>query len=234
MMASIHQPQYLPWLGYIDKIDRADVFIILDNVQYKKNEWQNRNRIKTAQGWQWITVPVHYNFPERINEVRINNKVDWRRKHIMAIETNYRKALYFSEYFPYLEDIYRKEWERLVDINNSLIRTLADLFGIKKRILIASELKTRDDPVHRILRNGRLIDLCKTVGAETYLSGKEGPKYMDMGDYDEAGIKVVVQDFRHPIYPQLYGDFEPSLSAIDLLFNCGGRSLELIREGRTS
>lgn len=223
MMVSIHQPQYMPWIGYIDKIDRSDVFILLDNVQYKKNEWQNRNRIKTAQGWQWITVPVLYSFPEKINEVRINNRVDWRRKHLVAIETNYRRAPYFSKYFPYLEDIYRKEWERLVDINITLIKTLVDLFGIRKKILIASEFKTRDEP------DGRLIDLCKAVGANTYLSGKDGPKYMDMDAFEKAGINVIIQDFKHPVYPQLYGKFEPNLSSIDLLFNCGEEGIEIIR-----
>jgi hypothetical protein len=227
-MVSIHQPQYLPWLGYIDKIDRADIFILLDNVQYKKNEWQSRNRIKTAQGWQWITVPVLYRFPERINEVRINNKVDWRKKHMLSIETNYRKAPYFKDYFPYLEDIYKKEWERLVDINVALIRTLIDLFGIKKEILIASEIETREDPDYR------LIDLCKAVGGDTYLSGKDGPKYMDMDAFSEAGIKVIIQDFKHPVYPQLYGMFEPNLSSIDLLFNCGEKCMGIIREGRGS
>jgi hypothetical protein len=228
MMASIHQPQYVPWIGYIDKIDRSDVFILLDNVQYKKNEWQNRNRIKTAQGWQWLTVPVLYRFPERINEVRINNKVEWRRKHMMAIEMNYRKAPYFREYFPYFEDIYRKNWEGLVDINISLIKMIVDFFGIKKKILIASEIETRDEP------DGRLIDICKSVGADTYLSGKDGSKYMDMEVFDKAGIKVVIQDFEHPVYPQLYEGFEPNLSCIDLLFNCGDKGIEMVRKGRIS
>lgn len=228
MMASIHQPQYLPWLGYIDKIDRVDIFILLDNVQYKKNEWQNRNRIKTSQGWQWITVPVLYRFPEKINEVRINNNVDWRRKHLIAIETNYRRTIYFKKYFPYLEEIYRKEWERLVDINVALIKTLINIFGIKKEILIASEIETGDDP------DGRLIDLCKASGADTYLSGKDGPKYMDMEAFEKAGIKVAIQDFKHPVYPQLYGGFEPNLSSIDLLFNCGEMGIEIIRKGRIS
>lgn len=225
-IASIHQPQYLPWLGYIDKIDRADVFILLDNVQYKKNEWQNRNRIKTSQGWQWVTVPVLYRYPERVNEVRINNKVDWRRKHMTAIETNYRRAPFFGEFFSCLKEIYEKEWERLVDINTALVRVLIGIFGIKKEILISSEIETRDDP------DDRLIDICKAAGADTYLSGKDGPKYMDMEAFEKAGIKVVVQDFKHPVYPQLYEGFEPNLSCIDLLFNCGDKGIEMIRKGR--
>ena len=89
MIVAIHQPQYLPWIGYFDKLDRADVFVLLDNVQYKKNEWQNRNRIRTSQGWQWITVPVLYKYPEKINVVKINNAIDWRRKHLSALVCNY-------------------------------------------------------------------------------------------------------------------------------------------------
>lgn len=227
MMVSIHQPQYLPWLGYIDKIDRADIFVLLDNVQYKKNEWQNRNRIKTPQGWQWITVPVLYRFPEKINEVRINNKVHWRRKHKVAIETNYRRAPFFGEYFPYLEEIYEKHWETLIDINIASLKGILQLFSINKEMLLASEIPTRDDP------QGRLIDLCKAVGADTYLSGRDGPKYMNMKAFEEAGIKVIIQDFKHPVYPQPYGGFEPNLSSIDLLFNCGENGIEIIRNERS-
>lgn len=226
MIVSIHQPQYLPWLGYIDKIDRADIFILLDNVQYKKNEWQNRNRIKTAQGWQWLTVPVLYRYPEKINEVKINNKVDWIRKHRTAIETNYIKAPYFKKYFPYLEDIYERNWERLADINTALIKLLVELFGIKKKIIIASDIETRD------ALDYRLIDLCKAAGGDVYLSGRDGQKYMDFAVFDKAGIKVLIQDFKHPVYPQLYRGFEPNLSSIDILFNCGEKSIEIIRERR--
>jgi len=228
MMLSIHQPQYLPWLGYIDKIERADIFIILDNVQYKKNEWQNRNRIKAADGWQWITVPVLYNFPEKINEVRINNKVEWRRKHRNAIETNYIKAPFFAEYFPYFKELYEKEWERLVDINIAFLKVITGFFGVDTRTLLASEIDTRDDPT------GRLIDLCRTVGAATYLSGREGPNYMDMDAFKKAGIDLVVQDFKHPVYQQMYGGFEPNLSCIDLLFNCGNKGMEIIKKARVS
>jgi hypothetical protein len=98
LIVAVHQPQYLPWLGYFDKMRRADVFCYLNDVQYKKNEWQNRNRIKTAQNWQWLTVPVRYHFPEKINEVHINNGVDWTRKHLQALITNYRRAPYYKAY----------------------------------------------------------------------------------------------------------------------------------------
>ncbi|QTA79487.1 WbqC-like domain-containing protein [Desulfonema limicola] len=102
MTAAVHQPQYLPWLGYFDKMDKADVFCYLDNVQFKKNEWQNRNRIKTSKGWQWITMPVCYRFPQKINEVEINNNVKWQRKHLQALITNYSKSPFFEKFLPFL------------------------------------------------------------------------------------------------------------------------------------
>ena len=111
LIVTIHQPQYLPWIGYFDKINQVDAFCFLDNVQFKKNEWQNRNRIKTAQGWQWLTVPVKHRFPQTIEEVEINDTVNWRRKHLQALATNYKKTPYFDEYIEFFEDVYSNEWE---------------------------------------------------------------------------------------------------------------------------
>src|SRR5207253_7130508 len=116
MRVAIHQPQFLPWLGYLDKIDQADLFVVLENVQFKKNEWQNRNRIRTAQGWQWMTVPVLHDFGQKINETKINNKVSWRQDHLRAVELNYRKAPHFDRYFPHFENVLAQEWEKLADI----------------------------------------------------------------------------------------------------------------------
>ena len=130
MIVAIHQPQYLPWLGYFDKIEQTDIFVILDNVQYKKNEWQNRNRIKTANGWQWLTVPVQYKFPERIDHVKINNRIDWNRKHLNAIVINYGRSFYFKKYRSFFEDVYSQEWEYLVDINVYLIKFLIKALGM--------------------------------------------------------------------------------------------------------
>ncbi len=223
MLIAIHQPQYLPWLGYIDKIDKADVFVILDNVQFKKNEWQNRNRIKTAQGWQWITVPVLYRFPERINEVKINNKTNWNRKHLQAFITNYSKSPYFADYRVFFEDIFNRGWDRLVDINVELIKFLINTLGLKTRLVMASDLKLREEQTER------LIDTCKTLDGNKYLAGRDGIKYMDLEKFDKEGIDIVFQDFKHPVYNQLFGDFESNLSIIDLLFNCGDKSLEIIR-----
>jgi hypothetical protein len=223
MLITIHQPQYLPWLGYLDKIDKADVFVILDNVQFKKNEWQNRNRIKTAQGHQWITVPVLYRFPEKINEVRINNKANWGRKHLQALITNYSKSTYFDNYRSFFEDIFSRSWDRLVDINIEIIRFLISALDLNTKLVIASDLKLREEPTER------LVDICKMLDGNRYLAGKDGNKYMNLELFEQEGIDVIFQDFKHPVYHQLFGDFEPCMSAIDLLFNCGDNSLEILR-----
>lgn len=223
MIVTVHQPQYLPWLGYFDKIDKSDIFVILDNVQYKKNEWQNRNRIKTANGWQWLSVPVLYKFPQKINQVRINNGVDWRRKHLNALSINYSKSPHLNKYRSFLEDTYLKEWEYLVDININFIDFFIQTMGVDTKTLLASKLHLREDPTYR------LIDVCKEVGANTYLAGKDGRNYMDIESFEKENINIIFQDFQHPTYNQLFGNFEPNMSVIDLLFNYGEESLNIIR-----
>ncbi len=226
MMIAIHQPQYLPWLGYFDKIDRADGFIILDNVQYKKNEFINRNRIKTDSGWQWITVPVHYHFPERIDQVSINNQANWRHKHAQALLTNYGRAPFYKNYNSFFDELFGRDWDCLRDLNVFAVRGLAELLGIRKELPIASDWDLQDDPT------GRLVDICKRMNADTYLSGAGGQNYLDLKQFDSAEIEVVFQAFDHPVYSQRFGPFEPNMSVVDLLFNCGDESLEVIRKTR--
>lgn len=223
MIVAIHQPQYLPWIGYFEKMLKADAFCYLDNVQYKKNEWQNRNRIKTAQGWQWITVPVKYRFPQKINQVEINNGVDWKKKHFQAIISNYSKAPYFKEHTDFFEKVYGTEWESISKLNIYFIEYLRGQLGAAdKPTVVASTLDLSEDPTER------LIDICEAMGADTYLAGRDGANYMDLERFKERSVKVVVQDFRHPIYPQRFGIFISHLSIIDLLFNCGPSSRERI------
>ncbi len=227
MIAAIHQPQYLPWLGYFDKIDQADVFCFLDDVQYKKNEWQNRNRIKTAQGWQWLTVPVHYRFPQKINQVMIDARAPWRKRHLHAISTNYRKARYFDLYLPFFEGIYNKSWKYLSDLNINVVEGVCGLLGIKKRVVTSSAMKLREDPTDR------LVDICLHLGADVYLAGAAGADYMDLRRFEEHGIAVRFQSFSHPTHPQLFGGYISHLSVVDLLMNCGPNSLSVIRQAQT-
>jgi hypothetical protein len=224
MIVAVHQPQYLPWLGYFDKMVKADVFCYLDNVQYKKNEWQNRNRIKTAGGWQWLTVPVTYRFPQKINRVGIDRTTPWPKKHLQAMTTSYRRAPFYDEYMRLFEAVLKEDWGYLSALNVALAEALRRALGIGTKTVIASELTAlREDPTDR------LIDICRCFGADTYLAGQGGADYMDVSRFNDSGIRVKFQAFAHPVYPQLYGDFVSHLSVIDLLFNRGPESLPVIR-----
>jgi hypothetical protein len=224
MIVSVHQPQYLPWLGFFDKIDRADVFVLLDTVQFKKNEWQNRNKIKTAQGWQWLTVPVMYKYPQLINEVAINNGVNWVHKQRQAVLSNYKKAAHYDFLEEFFEDLFSLPWKSISELNIDVVKKLAKILGISTPIHIASDLvEFPNDP------DERLIAITRHFGADTYLAGAGGRGYMDLGKYEKNGIKVIFQDFIHPVYNQLFGEFEPFMSVVDLIFNHGGKSLGIIR-----
>lgn len=228
MKVAIHQPQYLPWLGYFDKMDQVDAFVLLDTVQFKKNEWQNRNRIKTATGWQYLTVPILHRFPQRIGEVEINNRVPWARKHLQALISNYAPAPFFDVHRPFFEEVYHREWTLLLDLNLTILAYLVEVLKIRTKLVLASSLALPD----REGATDRLIAICQALGAESYLSGVGGKNYLDLRRFEEAGIQVLFQAFQCPHYPQRFGPFEPNLSMVDLLFNCGGDSLQILRQGR--
>ncbi|HUJ78848.1 MAG TPA: WbqC family protein [Nitrospiria bacterium] len=225
MRVAVHQPQYLPWSGLFDKIDQADLFVVLDNVQYQKNEWQNRNRIKTPQGWRWLTVPVHYAYPQRLREVRVA-ETGWQRTHWRTLTQSYRKAPHFDRYAPLLEPLYTARWAWLVDLALAGMACLADALGIGWAPRLASEMTLTEEP------NQRLIDICRQVGADHYLAGSGSRHYLDLAAFERAGIAVNVQQFSHPVYPQLYPPFETGLTVLDLLFNCGQESLARLRASR--
>ena len=225
---AIHQPQFMPWLGYFDKMDQADVFVLLDNVQYKKNEWQNRNRIKTAGGVQWLTVPVSYSFPALIKEVAVNDAEPWQRKHRQALKTNYARSDYWEDAQVALQGLYEQKWEMLADLNHATVEWLRAELEIDTELILASKMEVSDDPAER------LVEICLTLGARRYIAGADGRLYMDLGRFERAGIEVVFQDYVHPHYPQLYGEFQSHLSTLDLLFNCGRGSAQILRSGRSS
>lgn len=226
MIISIHQPHYLPWAGYLDKIDRSDCFILLDTVQFQKGEWQNRNRFKTSQGPQWITVPVLHDFGQSIMDVLIDpNQSNWTRKHRQAFQTHYGSSPHFDLVAERLESIWEQQWERLSLLNRATLEILLELTGIDIPLYWASEFDTVSDHPDE-----RLISICRQLQADTYLAGTAGPSYMELKRWEEAGIDVVVQNFVHPEYTQLFGEFIPAMSVVDLLCNCGQRSLTLLRE----
>jgi hypothetical protein len=224
MIIAVHQPQYLPWLGYFEKIDRADIFVLLDTVQFKKNEWQNRNRIKTASGPQWLTVPVTYRFPQRIDEVGINNHDRWQHRQKQALLSNYRQAPYWDTLAPFLDEIFTPAWDFLSPLNIFVVKRLAEILGISTSLHVASELTAfPEDP------DERLIAITKHFGADTYLAGAGGLDYMDLDRYEKNGVKVIFQEYHHPVYEQRFGAFDPFLSVLDLLFNHGPESLRILR-----
>lgn len=227
MILAAHQPQFAPWLGFFDKLDRADIFVLLDNVQFKKNEWQNRNRIKTSTGPQWLTVPVSFHFGDRIDEVAISQRQNWRHRHRQSLRTCYSRAPYYQSVSDLYEKIAFRPWDKLCDFNIALLRALMHELGIVTPIVIASELEPLDDD-----RDLRLIQLCRRLGAQTYLAGEGGRSYMNLDRFRSEGIDTIFQHYQHPCYSQLFGEFHPRLSILDLLFNCGATSKEVVRGGR--
>lgn len=226
MKLAIHQPQYMPWLGYLAKWAAADVFVFLDTVQYEKNGWQNRNRIKTAGGPRWLTVPVHARLGTPIDAVGVDTAQPWRERHLRAIEDAYAGAAHLARHRPALRELYAAEWPRLAPLAVATAEWLAQTIGIATPARLASSLRVSvAEPTER------LIALCRTVGADTYLAGRDGAKYMDREAFARAGIRVEFQAYEHPEYAQLHGEFAPFLSGLDLLLTHGDDALAILRSG---
>lgn len=231
VIISVHQPHYLPWLGYFDKIDRSDVFVILDKVQYKKREFQNRNRVKTAGGVKWLTAPVvtRGRYLQTTGEVEIDNSEDWRASHLRTLELNYRRAPHFDPLYGALAELLnRNEWRLLAELNTAMLRFFMEELGIGTPIRFESELGAPGEKTERI------VNICRALGADAYLSGAGGRDYLDEAAFADAGLRLTYQDYEHPEYPQLHGAFEPYMAAVDLMFNAGAASLDIIRSGRRS
>lgn len=232
MIVSIHQPDYLPWLGFFDKILRCDVFVLLDNVQFSKNYFTNRNKIRTAQEWTWLTVPVlsKGKSDQRIDEVQINNISEkrWAEKHWKSIEQSYKKAPFFSEYADLFYQLYSRQWDDLTELNKTIIHHIVDAFGIKTRICEVAEIGEAAPLAVEGKSTELLFNICQALGASTYLSGAFGKEYLDEDLFTDHEIKVVYQEFFHPEYKQVFSPFIPNMSAIDLLFNYGKSSLQIL------
>lgn len=229
MIVSINQPAYLPWLGYFHRIAASDLHIVLDHVQFEKNSFTNRNKIRTCGGWCWLTVPLKTSgrFGDlAIAQVEISTERRWAEKHWNSILLNYSKANYFREHADFFETIFSRPWERLNPLLREITTYLLDAFGISTKILFSSE-------INAFGRKSELVlELCRTVGATSYLSGSLGRNYLDEVAFEQAGIAVSYQEYHHPTYKQLYPGFEPYMGAIDLLFNCGPESLNVIMQGQ--
>ena len=228
MTTVILQPTYLPWVGYFDMIDRADLFVILDNVQFEKQAWQQRNKIKTGVGtWKWLTVPVVQNFQQLLNKTRIKNDQKWKKKHWKTIQQFYCKSVYWEDYSAKFDEIYSKNWELLIDLNINIIQYLINEFGINVKILRSSLLNLPGKNVNY------LINICNYLKTDTYLSPPRAACYIEKNNlFLDEGINLVYHNYKHPKYNQQFGEFIPYMSSIDLLFNEGINSLNIIKSGR--
>jgi hypothetical protein len=226
MKASIHQPNFLPYLGYFSKIKHSDLFVVYDLAQYVRDRFDNRNRIKGANGPVWLTVPLRVEdcFQKRFHEIPLPADEHWKRKHLRTIENEYRKAPHLAQYLPAIRRIYETQHETLADLSTALIRFQLDAFGISTPVVKSSGLGL--DPA--LKSTGMLVAILQAVGADEYLAGASGPKYMDMDLMAQSGIRVDVQDYQHPVYRQLHGDFAPGLAALDLILNEGVNSGKIL------
>jgi len=224
-MLTIHQPEFLPYLGFFDRLLEADIFVVLDDVGYEKNGFINRNRIKLESGPVWLTVPVLGRSPnKKINEVLIDNSKDWGGSILDKIKKGYRDSPYFDDYYGFLEETLSKKWEKIADLDAHLIKNIGGFLGKKIEIEKSSSAEIGGK------KTERLINICKHYKADTYLSGPAGKDYMDMELFKKADIKVIFQDFMHPEYPQQFSEaFIKNMSVIDLLFNCGKSSSDIIK-----
>jgi hypothetical protein len=229
---AIAQPTYLPWLGYFDLIDQVDAFVILDSVQFEKQSWQQRNRIKTPTGLQWLTVPVVFRgrFGQLIHEVEIRDGEFWRN-HLRAVELNYRRAPFFENYFHELSiKLSCSGGSRLADLNVRLIEWFMSLLGIRTPLLFASRLGLPGK------RTELLANICSCLGATEYISPIGSAVYLlhEIDSLQRRSIEVVFQNYEHPRYRQMFPPFIPYASILDLIFNEGARALEIVRSGRRS
>ncbi len=223
---SIRQPGYLPYIGFFKKIESCDVFVFLDDVQYVRGEWENRNKIRTSEETIWLTVPILNKFGEQLNEVKIDNSKNWSKKHITSIQINYNKSKYFLKYFKKIEFILEKKWTKLIDLNLCLIDFFLKELEINTKCILSSDLHIESK------KSLRLLEICKKLNASTYVSGKLGADYLDENIFKNNGISIIFEDFKHPIYKQTYDNFIPNVSVIDLLFNEGENAKKIIHDSK--
>ena len=227
MILTAHQPAYLPWLGLFHKIALADLFISFDQVQYQPEDWNNRNSIKANAGVISLSVPVlRKGYLDRtISDIEINNTKPWKRKHWKSIELAYSKAPCFKRYSDFFADTYSRDWDSLVQLNIYMLRWFLETLKIKVPVRSAGEWQFLGE------KSALVLDMCKQVKADDFIFGIQGKNYADVPSFEAAGIKVHFQDYNHPIYPQLHGGFVSHQSILDLLFNCGDESLDILMSG---
>ncbi|MES2661921.1 MAG: WbqC family protein [Pseudomonadota bacterium] len=231
MIVTIIQPAYLPWLGYFHRISCADIHVVLDHVQIDKNsktKFANRNKIRTPQGWSWLTVPIKTKGKSgelELNAIEIDQEASWKEKHWQTIKTCYSKAPFFKQNASFFEEIYSKNWLHLCDLNAAITEYLLQhAFQIVTPSLTSSSMNLTQQ------KDDLILEICLQLKATQYISGPFGREYLDKDKFNKAGIEVIYHDYNHPTYTQLFQEFEPYMSAIDLLFNTGPDAMSILKK----
>lgn len=220
----IHQPDFAPYLGFFDRLLRSDHFILLDNVQFIRRGWQHRDRIKTREGSGWLTLSLQKgDYHQRISEVRLTTDGKWMDENLALLRQCYAKAPWFDLIYSQVEAIYRARHERLIDFNMAFLHMALRLFRIDVQTSFASSYPVTTSS------SQRLLDLVLAVQGDNYLTGLGSRDYLDEELFSQSGVQVSWQDFRHPTYSQLHGNFEPMLSCLDLFFNYGNDAALVLR-----
>lgn len=225
-ITSIRQPGYMPYVGFFKKIASVDIFILLDDVQYSRSDWDNRNKIRTPEDSMWLTIPVLNKSSKLLSQVEIDYSKDWISKHKSAIKYNYEQCPFFDLYWNDIFSILDKSHKKLLDLNIDLINYFITILEIDTKIILSSDLHI-DSTGSR-----KLLDICKSVDADTYLSGELGHDYLDTTIFENENIQIIFEKFEHPIYNQKHSKFIPNMSIIDLLFNEGNNSINILKNSK--
>jgi len=221
----IHQPDFMPYLGFFHRLFSCDVLVILDHVQLLKRGWHHRDKIKGPQGELWLTVPIERKSNvQKINEAKIDYGQDWIKKHLKRIHGCYQKATYFPEVYTSIEEIYNHHNELLVQLNCSLLNFFINYFALNVETFLSSEMNLTTQ------KNQLLVDIVKKVDGNIYLTGIGSKDYLQPSYFEHRGLEVQWQDFRHLVYPQLHGAFIPNLSCLDFTMNCGSELRKYLSE----
>ena len=231
-IATAHQPAYLPWLGYFHKIALADEFVLLDSVQFEKNSFTNRNKIKVSNGEAWLTIPLEMkgHITKGVNEMLIDEKSDWRKKHWNSLLMNYKKAPFFAKHADFFEFYYKNATtSKLVDFISISTNYFLNELQIKPTYKKLSELSLQSK------KQELIVDICVVTKADLFVFGSQGKDYADVDYFKEKKINCYFQEYKHPVYSQLWGDFKPYMGIIDCLFNNGSeKTKEIIFENNVS
>lgn len=232
IIAGLHQPNFLPYLGFFDKMLKSDIFVIRDEVLFVEKDFHQRNKIRINSNdnqnnpqFKWLKVPVvnKMDFIKNIiiKKEAIREKMPWHKRILHDIKSSYEGAEHFSEFFPEVEKIFDNSDEKLISLNMKIINFLKNAFGIKTKVIMASELGLKPPHYEKSDASEDIINICKKINANTYLSGDGGKNYLNLEPFKKEGIELIFQEYKHPVYPQRYPKFLPYMSAIDALFCLG-------------